>query len=466
MVNGNTKMLNNMKELQKKIFDRLSSKQSLTRSLIYLIIAIIVVLITSYILNKIALKDESCNEMNKILTGENYKPGDLGTLFDVNKTYADPSGSGDDTVDTIWYDKYVMLRNYNIKSSYNSCCANLYKNGWVSECALREVIAQGCRFLDFEVYSYKGNPVVGVSTKVNDYYMKECYNYIPIGIVFDIIYNRAFPKSNSNANAGEQPLIINLRFKTRNKDVLDNVAKSLKNNLKNKLLNSCDSIYNYRSTIIPEGANGYDNFGTIGIDRIKGKVILFTDLTDDLILQTNKLKNIINMSSKSIDRPYLKVYRYTEIIGKENRPDGPNGWQNNIVLCFPDLSNMCQRMDHTNNEDNNLGIQIFANCFQSESDELKAYIDYFKTKSSAFIKQKDVVVDLPLVINEAQDPITTSLPEQQCISLKEQWVTFNNLIDWDTEVSPGDGVKNIPANVCNACHLTTLASDGTTCIKK
>ena len=405
----NSRMLNDMQQLQKKIFDRLSSKQSLVRTLIYLIIAIIVVLLTSYILNKIALNDESCNKMKKTLTSDDYEPGDLGSGFNETYTLEEAKkigNSAQDDCDTEttchWYGKPVMLRNYNIKSSYNSCCANLYKNGWVSQCALREVIAQGCRFLDFEVYSYKGKPVVGVSTKVNDYYMKECYNYIPIGIVFDIIYNRAFTE-NDCARTHEQPLIINLRFKTNNKDVLDDVGKSLKNSLNGKLLNSCDSIYNYRSTVITDPNNvGYNNFGTIGMDRIKGKVILFTDLTDDILLQTNKLRNSINMSSKSNSRPHLKVYRYTEIIGKTQ---AETDWQNNMIICLPDLSNMCQPMDYnkvngvsgtkgdwdndpaTSHTHVDLGIQIFANCFQSESDELKAYIKHFNDKQSAFVKQ-------------------------------------------------------------------------------
>ena len=389
----NSNLLNKMRE---KVFNRLSSKQSLIRTIIYFIIAIIIVLITSYMLNKISLNDESCNKMNKTLKGEHHKPSNLGSKFDENETYT--SGEAETigvpancvTSGCYWNNKPVMLRNYNIKSSYNSCCANLYKNGWVSECALREVIAQGCRFLDFEVYSYKGKPVVGVSTKVNDYYMKECYNYIPIGNVFDTIKNRAFPASNSNASAGDQPLIINLRFKTNNKDVLDDVAKSFKNSLNSYLLDENKSIYIY-SGIEYDGTTGHDNFGTIQMDTIKGKVILFTDLTDDILLQTNKLRNSINMSSKSNSRPHLKVYRYTEIIGKENRPDG---WQNNMIICLPDLSNMCQPMDYnkvngTNNATVDLGIQIFANCFQSESDELKAYIKYFNDdlRKSAFVKQ-------------------------------------------------------------------------------
>ena len=124
------------------------------------------------------------------------------------------------------------------------------------------------------------------------------------------------------------------------------------------------------------------------MDRIKGKVILFTDLTDDILLQTNKLRNSINMSSKSNNRPHLKVYRYTEIIGKTQ---AETDWTNNIIICLPDLSNMCQPMDYnkingTDNANVDLGIQIFANCFQSESDELKAYIKHFNDKQSAFVK--------------------------------------------------------------------------------
>ena len=387
----NSNLLNKMRE---KVFNRLSSKQSLIRTIIYFIIAIIIVLITSYMLNKISLNDESCNKMNKTLKGEHHKPSNLGSKFDENETYT--SGEAETigvpancvTSGCYWNNKPVMLRNYNIKSSYNSCCANLYKNGWVSECALREVIAQGCRFLDFEVYSYKGKPVVGVSTKVNDYYMKECYNYIPIGNVFDTINKRAFHASDNCAFANEQPLIINLRFKTNNKDVLDDVAKSFKNSLNSYLLDENKSIYIY-SGIEYDGTTGHDNFGTIQMDTIKGKVILFTDLTDDILKSTTKLKKYVNMSSESEEHPYLKHVRYSEIRDLSSADDN---WKNNMIICLPDLSNMCQPMDYnkvngTTNTDVDLGIQIFANCFQSESDELKAYIAYFNDKKSAFVKQ-------------------------------------------------------------------------------
>jgi len=46
-----------------------------------------------------------------------------------------------------------MFRDYYIKTAYNCCSTGDYKNGVVSTCALKSVIKQGVRGLDFEIYS-------------------------------------------------------------------------------------------------------------------------------------------------------------------------------------------------------------------------------------------------------------------------------------------------------------------------
>ena len=51
------------------------------------------------------------------------------------------------------------LRDYYIKSSYNSCSTGQFQNDWVNLCALENVIKQGCRCLDFEVYEVDGKAV-------------------------------------------------------------------------------------------------------------------------------------------------------------------------------------------------------------------------------------------------------------------------------------------------------------------
>ena len=42
------------------------------------------------------------------------------------------------------------LINYHVKSAYNCCCGDGYKNNFVAICALEKCIAIGCRFLDFD----------------------------------------------------------------------------------------------------------------------------------------------------------------------------------------------------------------------------------------------------------------------------------------------------------------------------
>ena len=58
------------------------------------------------------------------------------------------------------------VRDYYIKSSYNSCSCGDFGNGYVSLDALREIIRQGVRFLDFEIYSVGGKAVVAASVWV------------------------------------------------------------------------------------------------------------------------------------------------------------------------------------------------------------------------------------------------------------------------------------------------------------
>ena len=59
----------------------------------------------------------------------------------------------------------ACLLNYNIKTAYNCCAVNTFKNSWVSGCALKHCISAGARCLDFEIYSMNNNPVIGFSSK-------------------------------------------------------------------------------------------------------------------------------------------------------------------------------------------------------------------------------------------------------------------------------------------------------------
>ena len=78
------------------------------------------------------------------------------------------------------------MRDYYIKTAYNCCALGEFKNTFVSLCALKEVIRQGVRCLDFEVYSINNDPVIAVSS-LSDYNIKESYNSLAFEKVMETI---------------------------------------------------------------------------------------------------------------------------------------------------------------------------------------------------------------------------------------------------------------------------------------
>jgi len=72
--------------------------------------------------------------------------------------------------------KYT-LKDYYVKTAYNCCSGGSYKNDYVSTCNLKDVLNQGCRALDFEVYSIGNEPIVATSTSDSNF-VKETYNYV------------------------------------------------------------------------------------------------------------------------------------------------------------------------------------------------------------------------------------------------------------------------------------------------
>ena len=65
------------------------------------------------------------------------------------------------------------IKDYYILSSYNSCnTGNSPKNNTVSISSLQNVIKQGVRLLDFEIYSINNEPIVSTSTTPTNYYIK------------------------------------------------------------------------------------------------------------------------------------------------------------------------------------------------------------------------------------------------------------------------------------------------------
>lgn len=189
---------------------------------------------------------------------------------------------------------------YYIKSAYNCCSGGSYKNDFVTIEALKSVLKQGVRGLDFEVYSINDQPVVATSTS-DSYFVKETFNSIPFNTVIDTIRNYAF-SSGTSPNPTD-PVIVHIRFKSANQNMYQNLAKIFKAN--NDLMLGMN--YSYEA----EGKN----LGIVPLLELKNKIVLIVDRSDTAFLDCQDFLEYVNMTSSSI---FMREYTYYNV---KNSPD-------------------------------------------------------------------------------------------------------------------------------------------------
>ena len=186
-----------------------------------------------------------------------------------------------------------LFRDYYIKTAYNCCSGGSYKNDYVSLCILKNILLQGVRGLDLELYSIKGQPVVATST-TDSYYIKETFNYINFSEVLQTIISNAF--SNSTCPNPTDPLIIHLRIKSSNNKMYQKLAEIFKSN-ETKILGKEYSYENERQ-----------NLGEIPILNLQGKIIIIIDKSNSTFMECKDLYEFVNMASNSIFMRALNYY--------------------------------------------------------------------------------------------------------------------------------------------------------------
>jgi len=134
----------------------------------------------------------------------------ITVMSKMSRTFAQPEES---TIAISPESAKNKLAQYYIKASYNSCASGDYQNDYVSLAALSNVIANGCRFLDFEVYDLDEIPTVAVSSS-NSYMVIGTFNSIPLVDVLKRVKKEAFAVSNSR-----DPLFLQFRMKTEHVNI-------------------------------------------------------------------------------------------------------------------------------------------------------------------------------------------------------------------------------------------------------
>jgi hypothetical protein len=210
------------------------------------------------------------------------------------------------------------FKDYYIKSAYNCCSGGNYKNNYVDLCVLKDLLKQGVRGLDFEIYSIDNKPVIATSTS-NSYYVKETFNYINFVDAMDIIRDYAF--STSTAPNALDPIIIHLRIKSTNQDMYKNFAK---------LLESYDSILlskDYDSEFYGK------NFGDVELKKLLGKVVIIVDRSNTSFLECQEFYKFINITSNSI---FMRALHYYDIKYTPDMNELIDFNKQNMTIGMPD----------------------------------------------------------------------------------------------------------------------------------
>lgn len=280
------------------------------------------------------------------------------------------------------------LRDYYIKAAYNAFNPDKFKNSNVSMDALLYVIARGCRFIDFEVFSVENQPVIA-SSSVNSFNYKETFNHIPVSDAFEVLGSYVFSGSKC-PNPGD-PFIIHMRLMSRNITMYDNLAKIIS---QSKTL--------ARNLLGPKYGREYQSkdLGNENLLDFKGKVILMVDGTNQVYRNT-KLFELINMSSNTM---FLSKYTYFGVKNVGDPQAFKDANKKNMCLVVPDKGG--RPINDGHNGPYTWGCQIATMCFQEEvrDEKLKAYEDKFASVGYAFILKPEDLRYVPITIPAPAPP--------------------------------------------------------------
>lgn len=329
------------KEVISKKFDQLMGTENNVVIISFVIIFFILFSVLSWIYSTLSNKSRSCLRINSLYKEGNDLRTDAAalpiTITENNK-------------------HYILVKNFFIKTAYNCCCIDGYKNNWVDACALRKCIYQGVRCLDFEIYSYNNEPIIAAST-ANNNSIKETYNYMKFQDVLNIITKENITTKIDNAS---DPLFLHFRIMSDN----INIYKKMAILIKSVLFNNNDQ--NRNRCNIKEKDLVMSN---INNNELQNKYIIMVNAKNYVNVQQTDLIDYVNLQSGG---PNLGLLRYQTL-----RAAGDNNallkaqTKKSLFIVLPDLNNSIENYDWTKAYSN--GCQFIAMKFQNVDNQLIHY---------------------------------------------------------------------------------------------
>ena len=360
----------------KAAISALTSTDDVDKTLLYSIISLTVIiaillLFFTWVGSTLSLNTSNCRKYKK----------QFDTL-NQSYSYASIYQACDSAPNTLYCNnESATLRNFYIKTAYNCCNSDGYKNNWVHLCALQNALKLGARCLDFEVYSLKHQPIIASSSNTN-FSFKETFNYLTLEEVLDEILNTGEPNTFSDRPIeSREPLLLHFRIKSEHKEMFDNMGyiinEKFYGNGENGLLTPKKGVK------ASENGKGVDR---LPIHELTGKVIIMIDSPYKELIKNTQLHNVTNLYSGD----HYKVYKRSQIDSENELLKSAS--KNKIHIVLPDLNNKLSNYDISEPFKN--GCQMMAMKFQQNDLNLRSYFDLFKnsnnrglnsTKNASFI---------------------------------------------------------------------------------
>ena len=298
------------------------------------------------------------------------------------------------------------FRDYYVKSAYNCCSGGNYKNDYVSMCTLKDLLKQGIRGLDFEIYSIDDQPVVATST-VDNYCVKETFNYINFSDIMKMVSDNAF--STSGAPNPTDPIIFHLRIKSENQKMYENFAK-LFEQYSDLLMGKQYSYENIKN-------NAVTNYGATPLKELMGKISIIVDKSNTAFMECAEFYEYVNMTSNSI---FMRELTFDEVKNTDI----------NELIEFNKLGMTIGIPNPGSNPDNpssvvlrETGCQLLAMRYQNIEANVEENDAFFNEGNSAFILKPIALRYVPVEIPEPppQDPSLSYAPK----TISGQYFNYN-----------------------------------------
>jgi hypothetical protein len=359
-----------------------SLKEDFVSRMVFFIIFILIITMLCYFLYMRKLEASECSLMDSLYSKVN------GNLRSINSSDRQCG---------------YTLKDYYIKTAYNACSGGSYKNDFVDICNLKNVIKQGVRGLDFEIYSLNNIPIVATSSG-NSYFIKETYNSINFSEIMYTIQNYAF--ANSTCPNPQDPIIIHLRIKSANQDMYNNLANILKS-YNSILLGKNYSYENHNS-----------NLGDAPLLSLTGKIIIIVDRSNTSFMENKNFQEYVNMTSNSI---FMRALHYVDIKETPDVNELIEFNKKNMTIGMPDIGINPPNMSTILTRET--GTQMSAVRYQK--------VDQFLEENNAFFDKAGYAFVLkPERLRYTEVTIAAPTPQKPELSyatrtIKKDYYSFN-----------------------------------------